>query len=312
MEIDNEEYEGLAQNLQEYEDGDSLLDDEVAPPPIRYFEDFDNTISDIDFSDLSGNNFKKNFAKVNRKINKKIISKKSIRKPNDIGVKQSVKLVGQKEKKISKVIVPSDQKVIVQGVSDFILSKSESAESIKNLGYYEGQRLNELILIFNNTTLLDFDVEIFNPSQPLDYLYNTSLNLNDRIQVAGGAVAYSDVLFNLLANPALIVNAKFVCAGAAFQQQLLQNLQVINKNINGVQKIVPVSIPLKIDNMQVQNDMVVFDMMKSLNRPFIPDGMDIIKYKVLAGNSITMCFYYKQVSLKKVFYKEARNSKKLL
>jgi hypothetical protein len=50
-------------------------------------------------------------------------------------------------------------------------------------------------------------------------------------------------------------------------------------------------------------------MFKQLGRPFIPDGMDVIEYKILAGNSVTMCFFYKQVSLKKVFIEEARTSK---
>jgi hypothetical protein len=147
---------------------------------------------------------------------------------------------------------------------------------------------------------------------PLDYLYSTSLNLNNKIQVAGGAVAYSDVLFNLLANPALFINAKFVIAGPQVQQQLSVPLQVINKSIEGVEKIDPLNVALQIDNMQVQNDMVVFDIMKNLNRPYIPDGMDVVSYKVLAGNTVTMSFWYKQVSLKKVFYKEARDSRPLL
>jgi hypothetical protein len=51
---------------------------------------------------------------------------------------------------------------------------------------------------------------------------------------------------------------------------------------------------------------------KSLNRPFIPDGMDVINYTVLKGNTVTMAFFYEQISLKKVFYEEARKSKNLL
>jgi hypothetical protein len=147
---------------------------------------------------------------------------------------------------------------------------------------------------------------------PLDYLYSTSLNLNNKIQVAGGVVAYTDVLYNLLANPALLVNAKFVVAGPQVQSQLSQPISIINKSISGVEKIVPINIALQIDNMQVQNDMVAFDIMKNLNRPFIPDGMDVAEYTVLAGNTVTMCFWYKQVSLKKVFYEEARNNKTIL
>jgi hypothetical protein len=37
--------------------------------------------------------------------------------------------------------------------------------------------------------------------------------------------------------------------------------------------------------------------------------MDVIQYKVLAGNQVIFGFYYKQVSLKRFFFKEARNKK---
>jgi hypothetical protein len=180
------------------------------------------------------------------------------------------------------------------------------------MGYYKGKKLKELVLIFNNQSALDFDLEIFNPSMPLDYLYSTSQNLNNKIQVAGGAVQYTDVLFNLLANPTLIPNCKFVFAGPQVTKQLSIPLETKNKQITGVEKIEPLNLALKIDTMQVAQDIVFFDMMQSINRPFIPDGMDIIKYTVLAGMTVTMAFFYEQVSLKKVFYKEARNSKKLL
>jgi hypothetical protein len=64
--------------------------------------------------------------------------------------------------------------------------------------------------------------------------------------------------------------------------------------------------------MQVANDIVYFDLIKRLNRPFIPDGMDVIKYVIKAGMTVTLCFYYKQISLKKFFFKEARYSKDLM
>jgi hypothetical protein len=147
---------------------------------------------------------------------------------------------------------------------------------------------------------------------PLDYLQSTSQNLNDKIQVAGGAVSYSDVLFNLLANPMLIVNARFVFSGPNMIGQQAIPLSVQNKRVDGVVKIDPLNLGLQVDNMQVFGDIVNFDIMKTLNRAFIPDGMDIMKYKVLANHTVTMCFFYKQVSLKRVFYDEARKSKKLL
>jgi hypothetical protein len=49
--------------------------------------------------------------------------------------------------------------------------------------------------------------------------------------------------------------------------------------------------------------------MGTLGRAFIPDGMDVISYKVLAGNIVTFGFYYKQVSLKRFFFQEARDKK---
>jgi hypothetical protein len=163
----------------------------------------------------------------------------------------------------------------------------------------------------NNNSGVDFNLELFNPSMPLDYLFSTSGNINNKIQVAGGIVSYTDVLFNLLANPTHIVNAKFTFAGATYQNQINQPLIFKNKNIIGEQKVDPMQLQLKIDNMQVANDIVFFDL-GGLNRPFIPNGMDVIQYKVLAGNTVTFAFYYQQKDLRKFFYKEARDSKKLI
>jgi hypothetical protein len=311
--IDEREYQEFEDSIINSDNNYNDVGDEIIESGNRYFDNFDNAISDIDFSELKGD-FKRSLNSVNRKIEKKSTKGRFVRKPKsvikDIPVRKKATITANKP--ISKVIVPSDKKVIVENVSKFILSQKPEAESIKTLGYYKGQKLNLMTLIFNNNSLLDFNLEVFNPSMPLDYLYSTSLNLNNKIQVAGGAVAYSDVLFNLLANPALFINAKFVIAGPQVQQQLSVPLQVINKSIEGVEKIDPLNVALQIDNMQVQNDMVVFDIMKNLNRPYIPDGMDVVSYKVLAGNTVTMSFWYKQVSLKKVFYKEARDSRPLL
>jgi hypothetical protein len=49
--------------------------------------------------------------------------------------------------------------------------------------------------------------------------------------------------------------------------------------------------------------------LQTLGRAYIPDGMDVIQYKILAGNSVVFGFYYKQVSLKRFFYTEARDKK---
>ena len=312
MSKDFEDYENLKFKLQDFDGDYSAIDESVGEEEED--EDYDSVLSNIDFSEIRGKDFKKSFSKVNRKIETKNPKKKvKFKKPlsKNFEVRKGAKIEGS-EKKISKIIIPTDKTVIVEGVSNFILSNKPEDESIRNLGYYEGKKLNELILIFDNNTPLDFTIQLFNPSMPLNYLYGTSLNLNDKIQVAGGAVSYSDVLFNLLANPALLVNAKFVVSGPSVTSQLSQSFRVINKSIAGVEKVIPINLGIQIDNMQVADDMVIFDIMKNLNRPFIPDGMDIAEYTILAGNMVTMCFWYKQVSLKKIFFKEARQSKVIL
>lgn len=211
-----------------------------------------------------------------------------------------------------RIIVPSSQKVIVEGVDRFILSKGKQEDNVKNIGYYKGKKLRELILTMNNNSALDFNLELFNPSEPLDYLFSTSGNLNNKIQVAGDIVSYSDVLFNILANPTHLVNAKFTFSGATYQSQINQPLIFKNKRITGEQLVEPMQLALKVDNMQVIQEIVFFDIYNSLNRPFIPNGMDVIQYKVLAGNTVTFAFYYEQKDLRKFFFKEARESKKLL
>jgi hypothetical protein len=346
----------------EYEtDDEELIDD--------YDYHFDNSMNDIDFSNVSGRGYKRSFGKIKKNfgtkvsgvtvpdnreviiegqkrpirkrkkivqtrtapkqrptpvVQKRVVERESIEKPIirkrrknrpqskrkniDLNVdvpvsKGKYNLKGKRGKKISDVIVPTDRKVIVKGASDFIVSQQN--DQIKNIGYYKGEKLKELILTFNNNSAVDFEVQVFNPSMPLDYMFSTGQNINDKVTVGGGVVSYTDVLFNMLANPTLIPNATFVFAGPNIVAQRSQALKVLNQNIAGEQKIVPLNLDINIDTMQVASDIVYFDMGETLNRPFIPDGMDIITYKVLAGNTVTMAFYYKQVSLKKVFFKNA-------
>jgi len=219
---------------------------------------------------------------------------------------------GKNSKTLQRVLVPRDQTVIVQGLDDMILKGDKCSLNVKNVGYYKGKKLKELIFTMNNNSALDFVVELFNPSMPLDYLYSTSGNLNNKIQVAGGLVSYSDVMFNILGNPMHIPNAKFTFAGATLQQQINQPLIFKNKNSEGKQKIDPIQLQLQVDNMQVANDIVFFNIDCNLNRPFIPNGMDVLEYKVLAGNTVTFAFFYEQRDLRKLFFNEARTSKKLL
>ena len=345
------------------------------------FDNFDDSISEIDFSEVRGD-FKSSFSRINKKLNDKQTVIKSITAPEQTtiiveGKKQSIpvdykavkkpknvqqgQVIGGGEKFFkgnvsgkgnienvslpypsqlvveggvsnlgrsklrqqfpfdinqevvvntpnSRVIVPANS-VIVEGVSDFILDQSKEADSIRNIGYWKGKKLEKLILVLNNDSALDFSFSLFNPSMPLDYLYSTSLSLNNKIEVAGG-VAYTDVLFNILANPMLIRQAQIVVGGARQVEQQSIALQFQDKCANGTIEVVPLNLALKVDTMQVFSNTVSFDLYQSLNRPYIPDGMHVLNYTVLAGNTVTMCFYYEQKSIAKLFYKEARIKKK--
>jgi hypothetical protein len=281
------------------------------------FDDFDDAILDTDFSEIRGKSYKKSFGKASKKVeqrqrSRKKLPKRPIRKTGkrqkNIPVQQGVRqLKGRGERKISHVIVPSSQKVIVKGVSKFILSQNN--ENAKKIGYYKGKKLKQLNIIINNTAPTDFTLNLFDPSMPLDYLFSTGNNLNNKVTIAGGQVSYSDVLFNLLANPALLVKGQINVAGANVAAQNNQSLFIYNKSIDGEQEICPFNIDLQIDTMQVFSDVVYFDISKTIGRPFIPDGMDVIKYTVLAGNSVTFTFFYTQASIKKFFFKEARVNK---
>lgn len=281
-------------------------EDEFTIPEDMGWDEFDSIVEELDFSGVDGS-FRKKFKNVGSNIRKK---KRGGTK--EFGIQKRGKIVGGK-KQISKVIVPRDRKVIVEGVSKFILSDDSGNTAIKRIGYHDGKKLKALVLLFNNNdSAVDFPIDIFDPSAPLDYLYNTSQNLNDKIQIAGGNVAYSDVLFNQLANPMNVYNAKFTFSGTNMVSQMAIPLEFHNKSAEGKVKVQPLSIDLKIDSMQVANDIAFFDIQPSLNRAYVPDGMDIIRYTVLAGMTVTMAFFYDQVSLKKEFWADAAKSKGLM
>lgn len=305
---------------EDYDTGSGGEFDGVAMPkkPLLEIDDRDESdfLDEIDFSEFKGKNFKSSLNKLNKAIDRKKPKRKKLPLDKDFVVDKWATIYGKgtngEAKTTKKVIIPNGSNIIVEGVDAFILGKSKNCDGVKNIGYYNCKKLKELVFTMNNNSAVDFDLELFNPSMPLDYLFSTSGNLNNKIQVAGGTVSYTDVLFNLLANPTHIVNAKFVFAGANYQQQINQTLVFKNKSILGEQKVDPIQLQLKIDNMQVATDIVFFDLYGGLSRPFIPNGMDVLQYKVLAGNTVTFAFYYEQKDLRKFFYKEARNSKKLI
>jgi hypothetical protein len=232
----------------------------------------------------------------------------------NIGVKQSVDLRGKRKKKIAKIDVPKSRKVIVKGVNEFMLSDDNDSNLIKNLRRYKGQKLEDLIFTFNNSdSALDFEFELFNPSMPLDYLQSTGLNINDKISVNGSNdTKYTDVLANILANPTLLVNAQFVFNGTSLTEQINQPLKYNNKSLEAIGILTPQQIALEIDRYQFQNNVVYFNIAEKINRPFSPDGMDVMIYKILAGMTVTFAFYYKQISTKKVYFPAARESKTLI
>lgn len=337
-------------------EGDFLLEnfsgESISEEPAESDDFLD--IEELDFSNLSGKNYKKDFREINRAVkNKKVVSnsqktgartvkpsaktvktqrvsarttktprptlqntpKKSLLKtkvtPIDIGVKRSAVIRSKYGKPTTeRIIVPDNKKVIVEGVDKFILSQEKSATAIKDIGYYEGEKLKELVLIINNETPNPLTVELFNPSTPLDWLFSTSQNLNNQIQVAGdNKVSYSDMLFNLLANPTLLPNAKFIATGVNAQAQFNVSMIFKNKNIAGHEVVNPVQNSLNRDAYQSQNQILYWDITNSLGRAFIPDGMDVMEYTILPFTNVVFGFYYKQVSLKRFFFKEARTKK---
>ena len=237
--------------------------------------------------------------------------RRNMRNSTDVPVDSFAKVHG--EGKTKRVIIPSDRQIIIEGVDKFMLSKERVADSVKNICWHNGKRLKELVLLIDNTdSEVDFTLELFNPTDPLNYLYSNSLNLDDKVSVSNSQVLYSEVLAYILANPTHIVNAQFQFSGASVSTQLSQALFFRNKAITGELKVDPVQPQLMLDMYQYQSNQVCFNLFEELNAPFIPDGMHTIRYTVLAGNNAALAFYYEQVILKKFFYEEADKSKVLL
>jgi hypothetical protein len=272
-------------------------------------------IEDIDFSNITGKTTHEKLKKISRKTSTaKVVPKKKRLAPVN---SKSRKIIADKNVKykfnkvkgrqtITTMQLPDDREIVLKGVDEFILSQNSAPQ--KNIGYYKGEKLKELVIIINNDSPIDFTIELFNPSAPLDYLYATTDNLNNRILVAGdNKVSYSDFLFNILANPVIIPNAKFVATGLQANAQFNQPMIFKNKNIAGEQKVFPIQNSLNIDINQNQKEIVYWDIQQSLNRVFSPNGMDVMEYTVLAGNYVVFGFYYKQLSLNKIVIPELRN-----
>lgn len=314
--LDNQSYQDLERRAYMFGSGTGNV-----LPSDPEWSNMDSALLDIDFSDIRGN-FRQAFDKVNRRVSKgrPVVRKQTRAAKKRPALTNSIPIVdkgrynvrGAQRKKLSKVIVPDDRSVIVEGVSKFILSNDEKSRILKSIGYYKGEKLRELVLIFNNDSAVPFVLELFNPSMPLDYLYSTSQNINDKISVANSEVSYTDVLYNLLGNTILVPNCKFTFAGALANQQINQSMLIKNKAINGHVKIDPINMSSQIDAYQFDKNVISFQLSDVSDKPYIPDGMDVLEYTVLPQMTVVMCFYYKQVSLKRVFYQEARDSRGLM
>ncbi len=274
----------------------------------------EDVLTDVDFSQVAGKDFKKSLANVKKKIKTVKAKKAPAQKLNqEIPVRDRAFVDGYKAGGLSKVIVARDRKVIIEQVNKFILS--DDYNDIKRINYYKGNKLKEVVLAFNNnTSAVDVNLQIFNPSDPMNYLHSTSQNINDYVKVADSTnVLYTDVLFNILANPLLVYNAKIVVSGANSSAQINEPMRFRNKNTGSEEHVKPIAVGLLVDSFQKIRDSInFFEFHKKLNRPFIADGMDVIEYRVLAGMTVTLVFFCRQKLIKHLLYPEETAGNKIL
>lgn len=310
-EVDFAEYDSEGEGFEDF-DGEETEED-------KNYDGVDDAIEDVNFSQLIGkSSFKKAFPKAKTKVKalskkkKATYKRKTIKPIKNVGVQHKAFIDSKGRRAIAKVLIPRNKKTIVEHVGKFITDNS--FDDYKDIRYYDGHKLKQILIEINNTSDIDFNFELFSPSMPLDYLYSTRLNLNDKIKIAGADyVSYTDLCYNLLANPLYIYNAQLQFSGTTPTIQRNQSFIIKNKNSQGELKIAPLSIPLYIDNYQIEsNNIMVYNFQKAINRPMIADGMDVIQYRVLAGNSVSFCFYCRQILLKKFLYQDARKSKELI
>jgi hypothetical protein len=253
----------------------------------------------------------------NKRTSKKRIVN-SLKLHKDWGVKKSATIFSKGKKSVNDIIVPRDRKVIIEKINKFITSPTCGETDLKSIGYCNGKKLKEMVFIINNDTNIDFTVELFNPSTPMDYYQATSQNLNDKISVAGqnvNGVQYTDVMWHMMSNPTHIINSKIVITAPNSNILFAQrdfNFGITQKDLRAYIDTEPINIPQLLDAFQFQSNIVAFNFEKELNRPYVPDGMDILRYTVLAGCTVTIAFYYEQKMIKKFFYKELRDNKQIL
>jgi hypothetical protein len=287
-----EDFSGIG-GFEDYVDFDGAEDERLTPEEI----------DDIDFSELRGG-VKTSLKKANTKVNQKKKKRPMVRTKG--GLKRRVPR--KKKKRIeAKVLVSDDRKIIIEGVDKFMMSNDNDSE--KKIGWYKGEKLKQLAFTIDNTDGVEFEVDLFRPSERTSYLIANSQDLNDKIIVgAGTTVSYQDIVMNMLSNPAMLLHVQMTFAGQNVSGQLNQPLRFMSSNIASEQVVKPVATQLFFDIQQFQNNTVRFSLIDRLQRGYVPDGLDWIRYKVLAGTSVNMVFFYKQQHLKDFFFKETRNN----
>jgi hypothetical protein len=90
------------------------------------------------------------------------------------------------------------------------------------------------------------------------------------------------------------------------------NFGITQKDLRAYIDTEPINIPQLLDKFQFQSNIIAFNFQQELNRPYVPDGMDILRYTILAGCTVSIAFYYEQKMLKKYFYKDLRDNKHIL
>jgi hypothetical protein len=255
----------------------------------------DDDIDSFDFSEYSSIDAKRAINRIHRKLDARKSKKR-----------KRVKKLKKKKSNPAQIITPSGKKINVKDISKVIIGNSAGNKLNKQFGMRNGKKLKLLIFTFDNTnSAIDFNFSLFDPSQPLDYFMATGQDINQKILVSGGAngnIQYSDVLFNILANPTLIYQAKFTFAGVLYPDQSNEPLQIENKDIDGKYVIKPIQTLNLKDTFQVQGDIVNFDIQERLPYTFIPDGMDTMRYRVLPGMTVTFAFAFRQISIKDRFF----------
>lgn len=277
----------------------------------------ESLFEDMDFSEIRGKTFKSSLKRSNDRLKKKGISTTSGNKKskNDRVYRKTYVKPGQSatisdndqsanpKKTTQNIIVSSDQRVVINGVSNFMLDNSY--DSLRTIGYYKGEKLKELLLTFNNTTGNDLTIDIFNPTGWGKYLIANRQDLDDRIIVGGGQIPYSQAVFSMIGAPPLIANCKFqfVCPDeVSLKEQLNQTLNFKNSSIQAYSVVKPNTFT--VDYMQYQVNVNTFDIIQEIARPFFPDGTDTLEYTIKAGSTVVMCFYYKHFPLVELLYKE--------